>query len=258
MTYYDLKEFLDKNLHEISFLNSEDDQNIKDSVITELSEIAQNSIGRNPRNLKRLINTLSLTDTLRRANFHKYGLLNLYKDTKVGHNYVDDPSQTPLNKKKVIFALACIQIAYYDIYLAMADNVNFINWDNGGLLELPDSEFKNEYEPIIDELVSIKNNNKITEKLSKFGYNCAEQSYWEYGLYKFCQQKPHLKHHIAELLFIFNYIDCIYRHNHDFMLYEIKVIMSWLIVSDIGKIYDNRSSCNENKDKHQNNTSSNE
>ena len=258
MTYYNLKEFLSKNLHEISFFNSEDDQNIKDSVITELSEIAQNSVGRNPRNLKRLINTLSLTDALRRANFDEYGSLSLYKDTKLDHNYVDDPSQTPLNKKKVIFTLACIQIAYYDIYLAMVDNVNFINWDNRGFWDLSDSEFVDEYQPTIDEIVSIKNNNKINEKLSKFGCSCDKQSYWEYELYKFCQQKPYLKHHIAELLFLFNYIDCIFRHNHVFMLYEIGVIMSWLVVSDIGKIYDNHFSCDENKDKHQNNTSSNE
>ena len=235
MIYYNLKEFLDKNLHEISFFNSEDDQNIQDSVITELSEIVQNSIGRNPRNLKRLVNALSLINALRRANFDEYVSLNLYKDTKVGHNYVDDPSQTPLNKKKLMFTLACIQIAYYDIYLSMANDIDFIHWRNGNYIVTFNSKIV-ENEPTINDLVSIKNSFKINEKLSKFGYNCAENLKWELELCDICQQKLYSKQRTAELLFLFNYINCIYRHNYNFMFYDIGIIMSWLAVCDISDI----------------------
>lgn len=106
---YKIDNFLLESLMEIGYIDPKERENGKlcDSLIS----YALESVGTNPRSLKRLINTLSLIR-----------LLILRTHTK------DDDADFAA-WKDVSFALVCLQIQYPQIYAALEQYPDFLSWD---------------------------------------------------------------------------------------------------------------------------------
>ncbi len=131
-----------------------DEKEYNDDTSRQVADIIGNSIGSNPRSLKRLINTLSLISILT-AN-------------SKGVEGVND------NEAKLLkFAIVCIQIAYPSIYARLISFPDFTQWDNATAthLKLP---------ALTDE-----ESNELSE-LDEFNED------WERTLYRMCKCDPYL------------------------------------------------------------------
>lgn len=131
-----------------------DEKEYDDNTSRQVADIIGNSIGSNPRSLKRLINTLSLISILTRKS-----------DGVDGVNDHD--------AKLLKFAIVCIQIAYPGIYGRLISFPDFTHWDNAtathlklpALSDVEDSELSN---------------------LEEFDED------WEKVLYRMCKSDPYL------------------------------------------------------------------
>ena len=106
---YKIDDFLLDSLKEIGYLDEEERKN--DALCDALTSYALESVGTNPRSLKRLINTLSLIR-----------LLILRTHTK------DDDADFQ-QWKDVSFALVCLQIQYPQVYAALEKFPDFADWN---------------------------------------------------------------------------------------------------------------------------------
>ena len=148
---YAVDEFMKTSLCSIGFF---DEKEYNDDTSRQVADIIGNSIGSNPRSLKRLINTLSLISIL---TAEKEGV-----DGVNAHN-----------AKLLKFAIVCIQIAYPSIYARLISFPDFTQWDNATAthLKLP---------ALTDE-----ESNELSE-LDEFNED------WERTLYRMCKCDPYL------------------------------------------------------------------
>ena len=107
---FQIEDYLRETLLSIDFISDKEADN--NDFIQSLAELSRNSLGTNPRSLKRLANSLSFI-----------GLLS--KTTHPDQEKVT----TSLNEKQISFALVCLQIAFPAIYNLLADRPDFPNWD---------------------------------------------------------------------------------------------------------------------------------
>lgn len=104
---YNINTFLVDALKRIEFLTDEELNNPQ--LAEDLSEIAQLSVGCNPRSLKRLTNTLSLISII--------------------NNEVLEEEKSDANNKLLNFAFVCMQIAYPYIYNQLSEEPDFKQWN---------------------------------------------------------------------------------------------------------------------------------
>ena len=107
---YQIDDFLLGSLQKIGYLTAEDRRNGK--LCEDLTDYALESVGNNPRSLKRLINTLSLIR-----------LLILKTQTRIDDHTFEE-------WKDVAFALVCFQIQYPQIRTALESFPDFVKWDD--------------------------------------------------------------------------------------------------------------------------------
>lgn len=88
-------------------------EKLNEQLQEQFQEIVEYSVGKNPRSIKRLINTLSLLSCIAQS----------------GHDDKDDFSNTP-NGRIANFAIVAIQVCYPKIYKMLALMPNFLNWDS--------------------------------------------------------------------------------------------------------------------------------
>ena len=112
---YNVEQFLASALQSVGFVTAEDQRRIP-ALISDLSEIALLSVGRNPRTLKRVANTLSLLTLIQQCQ------------GKAQQEQASATTQLCLTKK-LSFALVCIQNAYPDIYNLLYSEPDFLHWD---------------------------------------------------------------------------------------------------------------------------------
>ncbi|WP_176542918.1 KAP family P-loop NTPase fold protein [Priestia megaterium] len=109
---YEIGEFLFDKLNEIQYFTKTDiDQEL---FVNQVCEIVEHSIGHNPRSLKRLINSLSLTKLINQK---------IKKDAENLHEEI------------LHFALVCIQTAYPKIYDFLKYEPSFEKWKEEILFE---------------------------------------------------------------------------------------------------------------------------
>ena len=113
---YNIDEFVKESLIQIGYISQE--QANKNDLIKHFSEIANFTLGTNPRALKRLMNSLSLIHYINKA-------------TSEQENKLEEELDLILN-----FALVSIQIAYPAIYRLLAKHPGFDKWDNKTALSL--------------------------------------------------------------------------------------------------------------------------
>ena len=108
---YDVQNYVANLLSSISFLTEKDQAHSGSSEI--IKDLITLSLGRNPRALKRLVNSLSL------INIHHEDALNN-----------DDKREESRQLKHVVFALVCCQISYPRIYELLIRSPYFWEWDD--------------------------------------------------------------------------------------------------------------------------------
>ncbi len=147
--------FLKSSLKSICYLN--DKQTDDEKLISRFTEIANLTVGSNPRALKRLLNSISLISCINQA-----------KDGDEESMLTED------NELLINFALVSIQIAYPPIYDLLAVNSGFDNWD---------------------ESVAVKYNLKALDQSSILKLNALKEfdEEWEQVLYRFCENDLFLK-----------------------------------------------------------------
>lgn len=148
---YAVDGFMKTSLCSIGFF---DEKEYNDDTSRQVADIIGNSIGSNPRSLKRLINTLSLISILT-AN-------------SKGVEGVNDHEA-----KLLKFAIVCIQIAYPSIYAHLISFPDFTHWDNATATHLK--------LPVLTE----EEGDELT-KLEEFDED------WEMVLYRMCKSDPYL------------------------------------------------------------------
>lgn len=111
---YQLDNFLKTNLDRIGYLKEhfefKDDQD-ETGVIKTLTNLLENSTGRNPRSIKRLINSLSLIGIMQQDPDH--------------------PEDKRERLDEILnFGLVCLQIAYQPVYRLLQTSPDFMKWND--------------------------------------------------------------------------------------------------------------------------------
>ncbi|WP_299051705.1 P-loop NTPase fold protein [uncultured Polaribacter sp.] len=153
---YKVDEFLKESLLSIDYINKDQSKNI--DLITKFSEISNLSVGKNPRALKRLMNSLSLINCINSA-----------KENSIDNNQLNEDLEFLVN-----FALVSIQIAYPPVYRLLSKYPGFTNWNENTALEL-----------------NLKTLDKIS--IEKLNQSVEFDEDWEKILFRLCEVDHYLK-----------------------------------------------------------------
>lgn len=162
---YNVDTFLVDALRKIGFFTEE--ELAKEGVPESLSEIAQLSVGCNPRSLKRLMNTLSLISII--------------------NNKLKTDSETKDQNKMLNFALVCMQIAYPYIYNQLTEEPDFKQWNDGIAAKLKLRQLTE------DEKQSLNTAEEFDDE-------------WEKVLFRMCQKEIHLSNRAFQVSMLLNKI----------------------------------------------------
>jgi len=153
---YKIDDFLKESLVTTNYISQELAKN--DELISKFSEIANLSVGKNPRALKRLMNSLSLI-----------GYINKAKDDEQSNDQLNEELEYLIN-----FALVSIQIAYPPVYKLLSLHPGFDNWNEKIALQM-------NLKPLSQQSI---------EKLNKTEEFDEE---WEQVLFRLCENDHYLK-----------------------------------------------------------------
>jgi hypothetical protein len=162
---YNVDTFLVDSLKKIGFCSEE--ELAKEGVAETLSEIAQLSVGCNPRSLKRLMNTLSLISII--------------------NNKLKGNEEMANQNKMLNFALVCMQIAYPFIYNQLTEEPDFKQWNESIAAKL-------KLRPLTEDE---KNNLNAAEEFDDD---------WEKVLFRMCQKEIHLSNRAFQVSLLMNKI----------------------------------------------------
>ena len=160
---YNVNTFLVDALKKIEFLNEDELSNPQ--LAEDLSEIAQLSVGCNPRSLKRLTNTLSLISII--------------------NSEVSEAEDTDSYNKLLNFAFVCMQIAYPYIYNQLSEEPDFKQWNESIAAKLKLRKLT------IEEQESLNAAEEFDEE-------------WEKILYRMCQKETHLSNRVFQVSLLLN------------------------------------------------------
>lgn len=167
---YDIDFFLDEKLKGLGM-------NIPDSLKQLYLEVVKNSVGHNPRSLKRFINTFSLLNTIRKAEV------------------TDDNSQSSEATEFMLFALLGIQITYPKIFRYLGMNQDYNKWNQAFAARIG-----------LDWQV-------ISEKVKEYGDNQLVDEDWEKVVWGLCQADAYLKSRAFSILELLNVLKDHFRDN---------------------------------------------
>lgn len=153
---YNIDEFLKESLVTTNYISETNSKNIE--LISKLSEISKLSVGKNPRALKRLMNSLSLISCINSAK---------------GNDQESDQLNEEL-ELLVNFALVSIQIAYPPVYRLLSLHSAFDKWNESVALQM-------NLKPLDQQSI---------EKLSQSEEFDEE---WEQVLFRLCENDHYLK-----------------------------------------------------------------
>ena len=198
VSFYNLRGFFKKHFDDISLFDfdalSNEGQN---ALLNDLTQIAYRTVGSNPRSLKRLVNTVSLMDALRRAYLVRFG------------RKENIPGQLPAANKVMAFIFACMQLVYPKVFNFILEHRNFTDWT----VQLGDSC----YLP------------KVTAKqLMAAGLNKSEQ--WKVVLFRICQQDLFLQRNFNNILYLMEEIDDRYMHDKKVLSQDMGFMLPWITV----------------------------
>lgn len=162
---YNVDTFLVDALKKIDFMSEQELTN--QQMAEDLSEIAQLSVGSNPRSLKRLTNTLSLISIINK---------------KLSEGEKPEDTNQLLN-----FALVCMQIAYPFIYNQLTEEPDFKQWNESIAARLKLRKLT------ADEQESLNAAEEFNDE-------------WEKILFRMCQKETHLSNRVFQVSGLLNKI----------------------------------------------------
>lgn len=181
MGQYNISNYIKNLLVKIEFIKEGDFE--EDHIKT----VIMNTIGGNPRSLKRLINSVSL--------------IKLFTgDTKLVETD-EEKTLSENDQKLLLFSLLCIQIAYPKVYELLSMKPDFLNWDNDLAFEI--TRRKEE------ESKSFKNEFDNALKSEDFNED------WEQCLFRVCYVNPRLKPKVSEVSKILTFIKDEFLKEHE-------------------------------------------
>lgn len=147
---YKIDDFLIESLLSIRYLNEE--QAKDDDLKAHITEMARESVGTNPRSIKRLINTLSLIQIMNELEEGNFG--------------------EQIYEKLLNFGLVCLQIAYPSFYYLIVEEPEYINWNEKLANKL-------RLKPLSDQQLEVLNDTEeFDEDWEKVVYrSCANDAY---------------------------------------------------------------------------------
>ena len=164
---YGIDNFIIKVLKDVDYLTEEDEKNV--NYIRNISAMAENSVGRNPRALKRLTNNLSLIKI-----FNQIDRARMQKNDEI-------------YEKLINIGLVCCQVAYPYIYNLLCDEPDYKNWDDGIAAKLKLNKLTEE------ELDDLDNTEEFDDD-------------WEKVLFRACQRDPYLSNSTFKISDLLNEI----------------------------------------------------
>ena len=172
---YDIGNYVNDLLKKIGF----QDENVID--VDFVNQVVDNTIGGNPRTIKRLINSLALIKIV----------------NEEGEN--EDESEDEIAsdeeliiERKLLFALVCLQIASADIYALLNKESDFTKWDEDLAFsvtqkkEEEDEKFSQNFESLTSE--------ELFDEI------------WEQSLYRVCYANPKERANAIKLSKFLNYL----------------------------------------------------
>ena len=184
---YNLVKYVKNLLERIKFFDSE----INEEQFN-LDIYIKNTIGNNPRSIKRLMNSAVIINLLHKSK--NSGI----KEENIANK--DDIKRNP----KLIFALLCMQVAYPDITELMSNRFDFWDWDksfvkdiNNKIVFKDKEELDAKYKMLEDEKKAYKTNENSKDLLNET---------WEEAVFEICFFKPTYRRKALEILTVMNQV----------------------------------------------------
>ena len=194
MGQYDIGKYVKTLLHQVGFFSDQTDIDEQD-----VKQIVSYTIGGNPRSLKRLANSLALID------------LFIEMDSNQNEAEIEIDEK---NKKLLLLAFVCIQIAYPDIYNVFSKNPDFINWDEKFALQITKRKEEEDKENFSKNFqIAIESGDEFDEE-------------WEQALYRICYTTPKYRSKVNDIAKLFNFIksDLLGEYNENFLEILLKIL----------------------------------
>tara|TARA_B100001741_G_scaffold62197_1_gene49021 strand:+ start:610 stop:2718 length:2109 start_codon:yes stop_codon:yes gene_type:complete len=172
---YDIGNYVNDLLRKIGF----QDENVID--VDFVNQVVDNTIGGNPRTIKRLINSLALIKIVNEEG----------EDEDDGEDEIAS-DEALLIERKLLFALVCLQIASADIYALLNKQSDFTKWDED-LAFSKTQKKEEEDEKFNQNFESLKDEELFDEK-------------WEQALYRVCYANPKERANAIKLSKFLNYL----------------------------------------------------
>lgn len=158
---YDIDFYLDEKLKNLGM-------QIPDALKQLYLDVVKNSVGNNPRSLKRFINTFSLLNTIRKAEIEA------------------SADSNPEGTELMLFALLGIQITYPKIFRHLGMNQDYKGWNQSFAARLG-----------LDWQI-------IQDKVKEYGDNQLIDDDWEKVVWGLCQADAYLKSRVFSILELLN------------------------------------------------------
>jgi hypothetical protein len=171
---YTIADYVNKLLKSIEFIESDLDDEI-------IQIILENTIGSNPRALKRLVNSLALIDIL----------------TRVESKNRTEESEDNQEDKTLLFSMVCLQIQYPKIFELLSHKPDFTKWDD----KFSFAETKGKETNLAEFEKDFENAKNIEDSNDKLF-----DEDWEQALFKICYLNPRLKGKIFNISKLLNFI----------------------------------------------------
>ena len=172
---YDIGNYVNDLLRQIGF----QDENVID--VDFVNQVVDNTIGGNPRTIKRLINSLALIKIVNEEG----------DDEDEGEDEIASDEELII-ERKLLFALVCLQIASSDIYALLNKESDFKKWDEDLAFSITqkkeeeDDKFNQNFESLTNEEL----------------FNDT----WEQSLYRVCYANPKERANAIKLSKFLNYL----------------------------------------------------
>ena len=169
---YDIGNYVTSLLQEIDYYDGDFEDRDDEETNQKIAQFVENTIGGNPRSIKRLINSLSLI---------KY----LGSNDEIGNsNSLND------DEALILFAIVCLEVAYSEFYQLLIDEPNFLSWD-ASLAQIITQKKEEDHE-------NWDQHSKIAFETE--GFNDP----WEQCIYRICYASDRLRPSAAKVSNFFN------------------------------------------------------
>jgi hypothetical protein len=211
MSQYSIGKYVGDLLKQIGFIDNEEQD------IEAIELVTANTIGGNPRSLKRLVNSLALIKIFSEIEKKPEELEgeppSVQTEEDATEESIEEEKDEALEDTKdlLLFSLVCLQIAYPKIYDLLIENPEFTSWDDDFALKITQGKEKKNEE-------QFKNEFKLATKALP-GKDFDE--IWEQVLFKICYPNPRYKARTIEISRFFSYIKDDLLKNYENRLKEL-------------------------------------